>query len=297
MAQRVPVAPARDTTLPIPAALDGVIAIHRLRWLDPWPHRHRELELNLILSGHARYALGARRYELRPHQLVWLFPGQGHILLEQSDDFAQVVVVFRPRLVRAAAASVPILASEDPPGSFCRSIGRTAAAALAAHCAAVAATADDPALHNVGLHWLLLSAWRAYTAGAASAPVQDLHPAVALALARLERDPGMSLAALARAAGLSAGRLGRVFRQQLGRTIARWRTERRLEEIASSVRAGTRRGLLELALAHGFGSYTQFHREVVRLMGIGPRAWRRQLEERSRPALAISDARVDRRAR
>ena len=38
-------------------------------------HRHRELELNLVLQGEAIYLLEDRRYALHPGALVWLFPG------------------------------------------------------------------------------------------------------------------------------------------------------------------------------------------------------------------------------
>ena len=82
-------------------------------------HRHAELELNLVVRGTASYLLGDRRYELTPRTLTWLFPGQDHVLVDESADHELWWAVFRPGLV-SRAAPPPLLGERDPVGEFSR---------------------------------------------------------------------------------------------------------------------------------------------------------------------------------
>src|SRR5687768_6799523 len=68
-------------------------------------HRHTELELNLVTRGSASYLVNERRYTLHRHTLIWLFPGQDHLLLDESSDYQMWIVVFKPRLLRQACAT------------------------------------------------------------------------------------------------------------------------------------------------------------------------------------------------
>ena len=63
------------------------------------------MEINLVTQGTAAYLLGDRRYELRRHTLVWLFPDQEHVLLDQSPDHAMWIGVFKPGLLRHACTT------------------------------------------------------------------------------------------------------------------------------------------------------------------------------------------------
>jgi AraC-like DNA-binding protein len=268
-----------ESVLPIPSAHDGSVALNRLRWTDPCPHRHRELELNLVVSGRAHYLCGGRRYELRRGDVAWLFAAQPHILLDQSDDFALWVAVFRPRLVRAlCAGEAAVLAESDPAGEFCRRLAAADAARLGELFSEIERAAAEPRRHNAGLAWLLLNAWRLFRDAAPVPPGPEAHPAVALALRRLAADPGVSLGALAREVGLSPGRLGRVFKGATGRSVAAARARARVEAVVARLRAEPHCSLLRAALAAGFGSYTQFHRVFTEVMGRSPRQWRGEQE-------------------
>src|ERR1700722_158893 len=63
-------------------------------------HRHDELELNLVTAGTARYLLGERRYDLARGTLIWLFPEQDHLLLDESQDYAMWIAVITPALLK-----------------------------------------------------------------------------------------------------------------------------------------------------------------------------------------------------
>ena len=82
--------------LGIRAGLDGRVVRHRVGDIRPRAHRHAELEVNLVVRGTASYLLGDRRYALRSGTLTWLFPGQDHVLVDESADHELWWAVFRP---------------------------------------------------------------------------------------------------------------------------------------------------------------------------------------------------------
>ena len=144
---------------------DGRVGHHRAADGPPRPHRHAELELNLVVRGSASYLLGDRRYELTPRTLTWLFPGQDHVLVDESADHELWWAVFRPGLVSRAAPTKLVwpLVERDPVGEFSRRLEVRSAGRLEALLRELhdVETVDD-ALHNAGLAYLLLSAWRAF---------------------------------------------------------------------------------------------------------------------------------------
>src|SRR5688572_10377489 len=75
-----------------------------------------------VVRGTASYLLGDRRYALTPGTLTWLFPGQDHLLVDESSDHELWWAVFRPALVARIATTRPArpLLSEDPVGQFSR---------------------------------------------------------------------------------------------------------------------------------------------------------------------------------
>src|SRR6266508_1867597 len=65
---------------------------------------------------------GERRYELAQGTLTWLFPGQDHVLVDESADHVLWWAVFRPPLVARIATTRQArrLLEEDPVGQFSR---------------------------------------------------------------------------------------------------------------------------------------------------------------------------------
>ena len=266
--------------LDLPPQSDGSLWHYRNHGRTHAMHHHAELEFNLITQGAGLYLLANRKYQIRRGDLLWLFPAQEHVLIEQTPDFEMWIGVFKPKAVRRIAtdANAKVLRQANPAGEYCRRLTQRDLARLDALLAEVAAAHDRPGLFNAGLSYALLSAWQ-YFEHAADVPVHDVHPAVERA-ARLIRDETttLSLEELARRAGLSPTRLSRLFKQQTGVALVDFRNRQRIESFLRLYGTGQRLTMLDAALAAGFGSYPQFHRVFKRVIGCSPGSYRRRQE-------------------
>src|SRR5271154_3284155 len=68
-------------------------------------HRHKELELNLVVQGTISYVVSRRRFTFKRGALVWLFPSQEHQLVDRSRDAKFYVAVFKRNLIGRACRS------------------------------------------------------------------------------------------------------------------------------------------------------------------------------------------------
>jgi AraC-like DNA-binding protein len=264
--------------LGVRAGLDGHVVRHTVGDVRPRTHRHAELELNLVVRGTASYLLGDHRYALTPGTLTWLFPGQDHVLVDESADHELWWAVFRPALVARVATTrdARLLREENPVGQFSRRLDTGSVRRLGAlfHEVRDAETVDD-VLVNTGLAYLLSLAWRAFLDSDNVVEGIDLHPAVETVARTLRADPDAGdLATLARAARLSPSHLSRIFKQQTGVSISRFRNQQRLQRFLRLYGRGQRTTALAAALEAGFGSYAQFHRVFREQTGRSPSALR-----------------------
>jgi AraC-like DNA-binding protein len=261
--------------LDLPAGLDGHVVRHVAGDVRLRPHRHAELEVNLVLRGTGTYLLGDRRYELTPGTLTWLFPGQEHILVDESPDHELWWAVFTPGLVArlATAEHLRPLLAEDPAGEYSRNVSAAGARRLRLLFEEVSrAESRDPAVANTGLAHLLTVAWRALLDSADVVDSVDLHPAVRTAARLLQADPNVAggLAGLGRRVGLSPTHLSRLFAAQTGVPLTRYRNQQRLRRFLSAYGDGRRTTVLAAAMAAGFGSYAQFYRVYRQETGRAP---------------------------
>jgi AraC-like DNA-binding protein len=264
--------------LGVRAGLDGRVVRHRVGDVRPRAHRHAELEVNLVVCGTASYLLGDRRYELAPGTLTWLFPGQDHVLVDESSDHELWWAVFRPALVAQIATTRqarPLL-EEDPIGQFSRRLDSARVRRLSTlfHEVQEAETVDE-VLVNTGLAYLLSFAWRAFLDSDEVVEGVDLHPAVETVARILRADPDAGdLTALARVARLSSSHLSRIFKEQTGVSISRFRNQQRLQRFLRLYGKGRHTTALAAALEAGFGSYAQFYRVFREQTGRSPSALR-----------------------
>ena len=267
--------------LELPADLDGHLWHYRHQGRANALHHHAELEFNLVTQGRGLYLLANRKYQIRRGDLLWLFPAQEHVLIEQSPDFEMWIGVAKPKTVRRIATDgdTKTLRQANPAGEYCRRLSQPALARLETLLAEIAAAHERPGLFNAGLHYALLAAWQQFE-HAADVPVHDVHPAVEKA-ARHIRDQNntLGLNELARHAGLSAARLSRLFKQQTGIALVDFRNRQRVEKFLQLYGTGQRVTMLAAALDAGFGSYPQFHRVFKRVTGSSPGSHRRKLLE------------------
>jgi AraC-like DNA-binding protein len=251
-------------------------------------HRHDELELNLVISGTARYLVDERRYDLSPGTLIWLFADQDHLLLDESDDYAMWIIVVTPALLRRICTQPPArpLLATNPEQVLVRKLPPRVASRLGTVFDEVAAAGADIDRSNAGFAFCVLWAWAAFNNAGASALGSDVHPAVDKA-ARFLRDESdlENLDKLAHRCGLSRSRLSRLFKQQAGVSLVQYRQRQCLERFFTFYGSGQRLTLLEAALQAGFGSYPHFHRVFKQMTKCSPADYRRQ-QRNSTGALA-----------
>ena len=256
--------------LAIPTGRQGFLFCYKARGAagHGHPHQHRELELNVGLTGQAWVLSHNKRLPLFERSLVWLFPEHEHMIIEQSEDFSMLVVVFRERLVRAGQEGRrgqeqprPVL----PPRRLSRGNFETLEPIWTALL-----KGGRPAYFNAGLAWFYHEASRCYDQEQ-NLWSEEIHPAVERAAVWLRNHPETAnLAELARRVGVSSPWLSRLFKKQMGISLARFRTEQRLQEFQSRRRMDSHCTLTEAAYASGFNTYTQFFRAYRQARGSMP---------------------------
>ena len=270
--------------LSLPRKLDGHLWLHSFQGPVRRMHSHEELEINLAVRGRAAYLVKDKRYDLMPQSLLWLFPDQEHLLIEQSPDFQMWILVFRRRLVqqvtkRTEETDYHTLRQRDPEGNLCVALGKAQYQALQQLYIALREQAGETALLNSGLAYALLASWHAFTQTENHPPVRQVHPAIEQTAHLLHDAPGdFDLAGLAARVGLSPSRLSRVFRRQMGLTLVGYRQRCCLERFFEGFARQPQHKILALALQAGFGSYPQFHRVFRQLMGQSPAEFLRRSE-------------------
>jgi len=233
-------------------------------------HHHEELEFNLVMRGQCTYLVGDRQVVLRRNTVFALFPEQEHILIEESPDAQIWILVFAQHLVRSYAKGPrQWLAEDDPAIDTARLLAPLRARALDGLCRSCA-LAKDVVVVNASLAALLLACWEAVQESPIATSITQVHPAIEQAIRKLREDPTLNGAELALRCGVSRERLSRLFKEQLGVPLTRYRSRLRLERVLDLIERGSV-NLLQAALDSGFGSYAQFHRVVRDQLGVGPR--------------------------
>lgn len=240
-----------------------------------------ELELNLVVSGSATYELEGTPHRLGPRALIWRFPRQRWARSDTSPDFEAWVASFRPDFLQELCRSpgYELLGEPNPAGTFCRKLSKAGTKRLHSHWGALALPGLDTPHLNVGLAYLLLSAWSEFQKAAEDSDGSGLHPAVEKAARILRAEPATgSLNQLAKTCGASASWLSRLFRQQMSISLVEYRNHCRIERFLELYRSAQSRNIAQTAAEAGFGSYAQFHRVFRKNVGYGPAELRRRLQ-------------------
>lgn len=266
------------------------------------PHRHVELELNLVERGTITYVVDGRRFRFTQRTLLWMYPNQEHQLVDRTDDARYYVAVFKPHMIEQACSSNVyaelkrrsvrtsehgVLHAELAPDAF-----ETASRAMDSFMqegpdpdvlnreAGFGAASDFHYVHrdadwlNAGLRYLLLLVWRLQMGQTGTSRAVALHPAVRKALALLsdESQEPMDLRRIAQRCGVSVAYLSRTFARQVGSPLSRYRTSLRLRRFWEVMREPSQPSVTQAAYAAGFGSYAQFYKVFTATYGSGPRA-------------------------
>jgi hypothetical protein len=150
-------------SLTIPEALDGQLSRYRVPGSRLQRHSHDVLELDHVIRGSATLLIGSERVTLEARSLLWLFPGQEHLVIENSDDFEMWIACFRRRLVKQCCVGEETrpLRSKHENGVHCRVLDPLAARHLCELLAEVSAY-EEPDNYNAGLAHILVHAWLQY---------------------------------------------------------------------------------------------------------------------------------------
>lgn len=261
------------------------------------PHRHPELELNVICGGWITYLIGEERRTFPVGTVAWLYPMNEHQLISRSADARYFVAVFgkellgEPRLdpiyealPRSGAEEEEVLTAKlrfddfdllrrnlqnlaeggGDPDVLNRELGFGAESDFTYRHA-------EPEVLNAGLSYLLAWAWRATLEGARHEAPVAVHASVRKAVRLLnEGQTGISVEQLARRCGASPSYLSRLFHKQVGIPLSRYRNSLRLSRFLELYGRGAERSMLEAALESGFGSYAQFYKVFSTEYGEGP---------------------------
>lgn len=260
-------------------------------------HRHRELEINLVVRGSVTYVAAGSRYTFNHRSLLWFFPAQEHQLVDRTADAQYYVAVFKPSLIRRSckgaayrglARTSPgreVLQTELEPETFDLMkltmdslMGGALDPDVLNREAGFGFRSDfvfrhgDPDGLNAGLHHLLMLSWRCRHNGRALGEPVSLHPAVVKALRLLgESCTDTDLRRLASRCGVSASYLSRLFHRQVGVPLRRYRNSLRLRRFWEVLGGRSRPTFTEAVYQAGFGSYAQFYKIFFEAYGAGPR--------------------------
>jgi len=226
------------------------------------PHTHRELELNLITRGEGNYIVDNISYNLKPGTLIWLFPGQRHVLMDCSSQLEMWIAVFRRELVfQYCRESACILTSVNRDKVLIGNILPLDLYYINNIFIDLNTNRHNKEYLNSGLPYILRRTWSSFEKAEKTMEKEYLHPAVVrmmemMSLSKLDE----SLSAVAEDSGLSYSRLSRIFKEQTRQSLTEFRDRMRLERFCSIYENEENRNLLDCAYESGFGSYAQFYR-------------------------------------
>lgn len=269
------------------------------------PHRHKELEMNVVIKGCAEYILSNQRYKLAPGNIVWLFPGQEHQLAKTDPNFEMYVIVFKEKLFKNILLlkdKYNVLSEQNPIGSFCRRVSLSSIEKLERVCESLcelnikkdvmspayyyAGQAfgfkknskylhADPVILNAGLSYLMTIGWHLFITEGAEEKKEILNPSVERAVSLLKAFPekDYGLANLSVECGISSSRLSRLFNEQIGLSIVDYKNKLKLEYFINCIRNNPDYSISEACYVAGFGSYSQFYKTFRQSFGISPKAY------------------------
>jgi AraC-like DNA-binding protein len=235
---------------------------HQPSFLRP-RHFHREPELNLVVRGTARLAVGESVVGTSAGDCLFFVPGQDHQLLDASADLELFAVALTPELL-AQGRSMACVSWR---------LNEVELDEAKARLHACAQLQDGAAVEHA-----LVPLFEARIPS-------TLRRSTRLGLERLLLEPAVSGSALASHARTSPSELSRHFRRDVGVRFVEYRARLRLMAFVAEVDAG--RSLTQAALDADFGSYAQCHRVFRRALGCSPQQYfaerRRAIDEAVAP--------------
>ncbi len=215
-------------------------------------HFHDEPELNVVFGGYCTMSVGDRNVRLGPGDVLLLQPGQDHAMVSNSRDLELFVFALTPRLASLVHATSPkrttVYRLEE------EGRGRLAEVLRAS------GTLTDPGVASAVL---------ADEFGALARMFHPAHVVCRRAVEELRGDMAKRIEDVADVLCVHPSDVGRSFRRDLGLKLVTYRARMRLVEFIHRVDRGE--SLTVAAVATGFGSYSQCHRQFRRVFECSPK--------------------------
>ncbi len=271
----------KNENLHLPSQLDGKFWKYASRGNEGrvfQEHMHEELEVNIVTSGYANYLILGKRYKMVPGTQVWLFPEHPHLLLEKSNDFEMVIVVFKKKLLKrlVAQGADRVLISKKYDQPFVKEHSERERIELFKMCKMGIECDHDRALYNSALAFTCLKAWELFKRGAQPNKQVNVSVDIQQCLKLIESTQFISLNSLAEKLKLSPSQLSRQFQAQVGLKLSTYKQNIYLERFMKMWTENCDLNFLQGALKAGFGSYAQFHRVFKEKYGCGPASYKRE---------------------
>jgi AraC-like DNA-binding protein/quercetin dioxygenase-like cupin family protein len=224
-------------------------------------HFHAEPELNLIVSGTAKFGIGETVISASAGELLGFPPGQDHILLETSPDIYLFAIGLEPSL------SSEVLGTDRDSVAMPLHV-RLASDEFRTLTARASAIVDQEGVDQPcaelweQAHWLRQRHWGHANGG--------VHVLTRRALAIMSDTPEIGRELLAKKLRASPCEISRYFHRDVGMTLVRYRTRLRLLRFIRLMDDGSY-NLTASAKVAGFGSYSQCHRIFQTELGCAPR--------------------------
>lgn len=258
------------------------LGLQSWRWqpaLMPLPHRHSDIELNLLLEGTVTYAHRDRFIMLAPNQLAIFWAAIPHQLIER-DAACDFCILTLPLEMLLGWRLPPLFVQSLLTGEFVVDSDPTSARVDAQQVprwhAELSAAQPIIALKEMEARlWRLAMAQRA----APEARMPAKADGKAGHIARYIVDnyaESLSVDAIARAVGLHPNYAMTCFKQTFGVTILEYILQYRVAQ-AQRLLVTTDANVLEIALQCGFGSLSSFYAAFQRYAGRTPNALRQSL--------------------
>ena len=239
------------------------------------PHRHEILEMNLVYSGHGFYMIGKKRFDIKKNTLLFLFPGQEHVLLGKTSDLKMWIVLFETKILNEVRHNkfYKNLIAYNPDDYFCQNIKPRDADLLNNLLSDLNNRKNDALVFNSGIRHCLYLAWNAVKTAVNNEKTAEIGSDVSECIKIINNSEGeISLQSLSQQLNLHETIISRKFRKETGVAFVEYRNRIKLDAFVALARTQKESNLLRLCYEAGFGSYQQFSRIFKNHYGLSPRS-------------------------
>jgi AraC-like DNA-binding protein len=241
-------------------------------------HIHEELEVNVVVSGHAKVLISGQNYNLNPGNQCWFFPKQPHILIDASLDFKMWVLVFKNKLLKRLVVdgADPTLLSDSIKGNYVKEHSDKEHNELLILCQNAFLCKNEKALFNASIAYSCLKLWSCFKSAKENIQPIQIPLKIQKAISFIHENPLISLNQLCDNLNIEQTKLSRLFKKSIGQKLSHYRQQKALENFLITWQKEPNLNLLTAALESGFGSYAQFHRVFKNNFGCGPAEFKRK---------------------